>query len=135
MLNCVLFDRVYFCRFRYLTKLNLADNRFVHVPAPLGGAVALEYLRLDNNPIEVIDRANGFPNLTKLKEVSLCYMQSLTAIENGGLSALINLENLYVQNCPKLNRINDYAMAQEVHRSETLTDLTMSRNNRTEITI
>lgn len=92
----------------------MAGNLFVYVPMPLEGAVALEYLRLDNNPIKVIDRVNGFPNLTRLKEVSLCYMQSLTAIENGGLSTLVSLESLYVQNCPKLKKINEYAIALEV---------------------
>ncbi|EFN84842.1 Leucine-rich repeat neuronal protein 2 [Harpegnathos saltator] len=99
---------------KYLKKLNMAGNRFVDVPAPLQGAVALEYVRLDNNPIEVIDHVNTFPNLTRLKEVSLCYMSNLTAIENGGLSELTNLENLYIQNCPKLKKINDYALAQKL---------------------
>lgn len=77
---------------------------------------------MDNNPIKVIDRVNTFPNLTQLKEISMCYMQSLTTIENGGMSGLTNLESLYVQNCPKLEKISDYAMSYKVHRGRALTE-------------
>ncbi|XP_014489321.1 PREDICTED: leucine-rich repeat neuronal protein 2-like [Dinoponera quadriceps] len=102
--------KIQFHTAKYLKKLNLAGNSLVYVPTSLEGAEALECLRLDDNPIKVIDHTNAFPNLTNLREVSLCYMQNLTAIENGGLSKLVNLENLYVQNCPKLQQIDDYAL-------------------------
>ncbi|EZA58169.1 hypothetical protein DMN91_011706 [Ooceraea biroi] len=94
----------------YLRKLNLAGNQFAVLPRPLEEAKALEYLRLDFNPIRVIDRVNAFPSLKKLKELSLCDMPALTEIGGGGLSELIALENLYVQNCPKLDRIDEYAI-------------------------
>ncbi|XP_020292276.1 leucine-rich repeat neuronal protein 2-like isoform X2 [Pseudomyrmex gracilis] len=99
---------------KYLKRLNLANNKFTTVPTSLEDAKELEYLRLDFNPIRVIDHTNGFPNLTLLKELSLCYMANLTEIGNGGLSALIGLENLYMHHCEKLVKIDDYAMSLKV---------------------
>ncbi|XP_029660763.1 leucine-rich repeat neuronal protein 2-like [Formica exsecta] len=96
---------------KYLKRLNLAGNELAVLPRPLEEAGALEYLSLDDNPIHVIDSANAFPNLTKLRELSLCDMSSLTVIRNGGLSALIGLEDLRVRNCKKLEVIEDYAIA------------------------
>lgn len=86
------------------------------MPRPLEEALALEYLRLDGNPIRVIDDTNAFPNLTKLRELSLRDMSNLTMIRNGGLSALIGLEDLRVQNCKKLEVIEEYALAITVYR-------------------
>lgn len=71
----------------------------------------MEYLSLDGNPIRAIDRTNAFPNLKMLRELSLRGMLNLTVIGNGGLSALTGLEILYIQNCRKLERIEEYAMA------------------------
>ncbi|KMQ91340.1 leucine-rich repeat neuronal protein 1-like protein [Lasius niger] len=96
---------------KYLKKLNLVGNKLAVLPRPLEEAGALEYLSLDNNPIRVIDGANAFPNLTKLRELSLCDMSSLTTIGNGGLSALIGLVDLRVRNCKKLDVIEEYAFA------------------------
>ncbi|KAH0945251.1 hypothetical protein HN011_008533 [Eciton burchellii] len=94
----------------YLKKLNLAGNKFTVLPRSLEEARALEYLCLDFNPIRVIDRVNAFPSLKKLRELSLCDMPSLTEIGSGGLSELIGLQNFYLQNCQKLERIDEYAM-------------------------
>ncbi|XP_012529913.1 slit homolog 1 protein [Monomorium pharaonis] len=94
-----------------LKRLNLTGNRLTVLPKSLEEAGTLEYLRLDGNPIRVIDRTNAFPNLTKLRELSLHGMPNLTVIGNGGLSALTGLEVLHVQNCEKLRRIDEYAMA------------------------
>ncbi|GAB1859730.1 Leucine-rich repeat neuronal protein 1 [Camponotus japonicus] len=96
---------------KYLKRLNLAGNEFTVVPRPLEEAEALEYLSLDDNPIRVIDSANAFPNLTKLRELSLRNMASLTMIRNDGLSKLIGLEDLRVKNCKKLEVIEEYAIA------------------------
>lgn len=96
---------------KYLKKLNLAVNKFTVLPRPLEDTGALEYLSLDGNPIRVISGVNAFPNLTKLRVLSLCDMPSLTTIGNGGLSALIGLEDLRVRNCKKLEVIEEYAIA------------------------
>lgn len=110
--NCTI---LFFIR-RYLKRLNLAGNEFTVVPRPLEEAEALEYLSLDDNPIRVIDSANAFPNLTKLRELSLRNMASLTMIRNDGLSKLIGLEDLRVKNCKKLKVIEEYAIAITVYR-------------------
>ncbi|XP_072758203.1 tsukushi [Anoplolepis gracilipes] len=96
---------------KYLKRLNLAGNELAVLPKSLEETGALEYLSLDDNPIRVIDNTNVFPNLTKLRELSLCNMPSLTAIRNGGLSALIGLEDLRVRNCKNLEVIEEYAIA------------------------
>ncbi|KAL6257465.1 hypothetical protein P5V15_011035 [Pogonomyrmex californicus] len=98
---------------KYLKRLNLTGNQLTVLPRPLEEAGALEYLSLDANPIRVIDRTNPFPNLTKLKELNLREMPNLTLIGNGGLSALIGLESLHVQNCKKLKHIEEYAIGRE----------------------
>jgi len=86
------------------------------VPRSLEEAGTLEYLSLDANPIRAIDRENAFPNLTRLKELSLREMPNLMVIANSGLSGLTGLEILHVQNCGKLEKIEEYAMAFTVRR-------------------
>lgn len=99
-----------------MRRLNLAGNKFEVLPAPLEEATALEYLRLDDNPIHVIDHANAFPSLTNLKVLSMTYMTNLREIGRGGLSELTSLKELHVRNCPRLKKIDEYAMAYEVRR-------------------
>ncbi|XP_018343291.1 PREDICTED: leucine-rich repeat neuronal protein 2 [Trachymyrmex septentrionalis] len=96
---------------KYLKKLNLTSNQLTVLPKSLEEARTLEYLSLDGNPIRAIDRTNAFPNLKMLRELSLRGMLNLTVIGNGGLSALTGLESLYIQNCRKLGRIEEYAIA------------------------
>ncbi|XP_012056986.1 PREDICTED: leucine-rich repeat neuronal protein 2-like [Atta cephalotes] len=96
---------------KHLKKLNLTSNQLTVLPKSLEEARTLEYLSLDDNPIRAIDRTNAFPNLKMLRELSLCGMLNLTVIGNGGLSALTGLESLYIQNCWKLGRIEEYAIA------------------------
>lgn len=79
--------------------------------------MTLEYLSLDGNPIHVINHMTAFPKLPQLKELSLRNMPNLTEIGKGGLSALTGLEILYVQNCKKLWKIDEYAMASKVRRT------------------
>lgn len=86
------------------------------MPRPLEETEALEYLSLDDNPIHIIDDVNAFPNLTKLRKLSLCNMSNLMIIGNGGLSALIGLEDLRVQNCKTLEVIEEYAIAITVYQ-------------------
>lgn len=95
---------------RHLKRLNLTNNQLTVLPR-LEELGSLEYLNLDANPIRAIDRANGFPNLTRLRELSLREMPNLTVIKNGGLSALTGLEILHLQNCDKLARIEEFALA------------------------
>ncbi|EGI61717.1 PREDICTED: leucine-rich repeat neuronal protein 2-like [Acromyrmex echinatior] len=96
---------------KHLKKLNLTGNQLTVLPKSLEEARTLEYLSLDGNPIRAIDRTNAFPNLKMLRELSLRGMLNLTVIGNGGLSALTGLESLYIQNCWKLGRIEEYAIA------------------------
>ncbi|KYN19251.1 PREDICTED: leucine-rich repeat neuronal protein 2-like isoform X2 [Trachymyrmex cornetzi] len=96
---------------KHLKKLNLTNNQLRLLPKSLEEAETLEYLSLDGNPIHAFDRSNAFPNLKTLRELSLRGMLNLTVIGNGGLSALTGLENLYIQNCWKLGRIEEYAIA------------------------
>ncbi|XP_039313898.1 chondroadherin isoform X2 [Solenopsis invicta] len=96
---------------KHLKKLNLTGNLLTVVPKALEEAGSLEYLRLDANPIRVIDRLNAFPNLSNLRELRMHGMSNLTAIGNSGLSALTGLEILHVQNCEKLGKIDEYALA------------------------
>lgn len=102
---------------RHLKKLNLTGNLLTVVPKALEEAGSLEYLRLDANPIRVIDRLNAFPNLSNLRELRMHGMSNLTAIGNSGLSALTGLEILHVQNCEKLGKIDEYALAHKVRVS------------------
>lgn len=100
-----------------MKKLNLTNNQLTVLPKSLEEAETLEYLRLDGNPIRAIDHSNAFPKLTKLRELSLHGMPNLTVIGNGGLSALTGLEILHVQNCEKLGRIDENAIALKVRDS------------------
>jgi len=100
-----------FHNIKHLKRLNLTGNQLIDPPKALEEARTLEYLSLDANPIRVINRINAFPTLPKLKELSLREMPNLTEIGYGGLSGLTGLESLRVQNCKKLQRIDEYAIA------------------------
>lgn len=93
---------------KYLKRLNLAGNRFNFIPTPLEEARTLEYLCLDRNPISTI---YFFPVLTRLKELSICYMPNLAIIAGNSLSQLTGLEILSIQHCPRLTRIDEFAIA------------------------
>ncbi|TGZ57627.1 uncharacterized protein [Temnothorax longispinosus] len=102
---------VQFHNAKNLKKLNLTGNKLTVPPRALEEAKTLEYLSLDGNSIRIINLANAFPKLPKLKELSMREMPNLTEIGFGGLSALTSLESLQLQNCKKLQRIDEYAMA------------------------
>ncbi|XP_076643134.1 podocan-like protein 1 [Halictus rubicundus] len=99
---------------RSLKKLNLSSNQIAEPPADLGEAQSLEYLYLDENPLQIINQNHSFPNMSKLKELSLCCMPHLSVIGKGAFSGLASLEHLRIQNCPKLESIDEYAFAVEV---------------------
>ncbi|XP_031827427.1 podocan-like protein 1 [Nomia melanderi] len=102
----------------YLKKLDLSGNQITVPPVILDEAQSLEYLYLDENPIQVINQKHAFPNMSKLKELSLCCMPHLTVIGKGGFSGLASLEHLRIQSCPKLETIDEYAFASETKESE-----------------
>ncbi|XP_076277554.1 podocan-like protein 1 [Lasioglossum baleicum] len=102
---------------RYLKKLNLSGNQITVPPTDLGESPSLEYLYLDENPLQIINQNNAFPNMSKLKELSLCCMPHLTVIEQGAFSGLASLEHLRIQNCPKLETIDEYAFAVQTKES------------------
>ncbi|KAL0130696.1 hypothetical protein PUN28_002374 [Cardiocondyla obscurior] len=111
--NCQLknLPNIQFHNANYLKKLDLSRNNLTVVPEALEGIKTLEHLSLDGNPIRVINKANVFPSLPALRELTMREMPNLTEIGYGGLSALSGLENLYLQNCRKLWRIDEYAIA------------------------
>ncbi|XP_076162262.1 podocan [Ptiloglossa arizonensis] len=94
---------------KYLKKLNLSGNQLTIPPAALGEAAALEYLCLDNNPIQFVNHLQPFPNMSSLKEMSFCYMPHLTVIGPGSFSGMDSLEHLRIQNCPRLETIDEAA--------------------------
>lgn len=118
---------------RKLRKLNLSGNQINAPPADLGEAISLEYLYLDENPIQIINKNTSFPIMLKLKELSLCCMPHLTVIGEGAFGGLQSLEHVRIQNCPKLETIDEYAFANktkesEVHQWPTLKRLDLSDN-------
>ncbi|XP_015588919.1 leucine-rich repeat neuronal protein 1 [Cephus cinctus] len=95
---------------KYLTKLHLRGNAFTDPPTALEDAQALQYLCLDENPIQVITRENAFPLMPNLTELSLCGMQNLTKIGAGAFSGLISLQSLHIENSPLFRKIHEDAL-------------------------
>ena len=96
---------------RSLRKLNLSGNLLTSAPKALEETTMLEVLYLDENPIQIINYLYPFPLIPKLKELSLCCMPHLTVIGPYAFPGLTSLEHLRIQNCPKLESIDDYALA------------------------
>ncbi|XP_016914126.1 leucine-rich repeat neuronal protein 3 [Apis cerana] len=94
-----------------LKKLNLSGNQLTAIPNALKEATSLEILYMDENPIQIIDKGHSFPNMIKLKELSLCCMPHLTIVGSGSFSGLTSLEHLRIQNCPNLESIHENALA------------------------
>ena len=97
---------------RHLRKLDLSGNELTVPPSALGEST-LESLYLDENPIQVINHVHSFPLMPKLKELSLCCMPHLTVIGQGAFAGLQALEHLRLQNCPKLENVDEYALASQ----------------------
>ncbi|CAL7951782.1 unnamed protein product [Xylocopa violacea] len=102
-----------FSSFKNLKMLDLSGNRLTTPPVVLGKALNLQILYLDENPIQIINYMHPFPRMPKLKELSLCCMPHLTIVGKGAFSGLPVLEHLRVQNCPKLESIDEYALASQ----------------------
>ncbi|KAK9297190.1 hypothetical protein QLX08_009053 [Tetragonisca angustula] len=109
-----------FQSFRYLKKLELSGNRLTSPPSALEEAAALEALYLNENPIQIIGSSHPhrFPAMPKLKLLSLCCMPYLTTVGPQAFSGLTSLESLTIENCPKLEAIDDYALANLKNDSE-----------------
>ncbi|XP_076754258.1 tsukushi [Xylocopa sonorina] len=98
---------------KYLKKLDLSGNQLTSPPIILERASNLRILYLDENPIQIINHMHPFPRMPKLKELSLCCMPHLTIVGKGAFSDMPVLEHLRVQNCPKLESIDEYALTTE----------------------
>lgn len=94
--------------------LNLAGNNLKRVPESLEDALVLEYLSLDGNPISTIDGSNGYPEMGKLRELSMRGMANLTRIGKGGLSGLTGLETLRIENSQFLTVLDESSMMKMV---------------------
>ncbi|XP_074110663.1 uncharacterized protein LOC141534918 isoform X1 [Cotesia typhae] len=90
-----------------LKILHLNENRFTKIPTALKYATVLEYLNLDENPIQNLDEKNAFPNLPKLKRLSLCSLPYLTNVGRYVFSELPVMEELYLCDCPRLINIDE----------------------------
>lgn len=53
--------------------------------------------------------------MAKLRELSLCCMPHLTVVGTGAFAGLTSLEHLRIQNCPKLESVDEYALASQVN--------------------
>ncbi|CAG5103225.1 Similar to LRRN1: Leucine-rich repeat neuronal protein 1 (Homo sapiens) [Cotesia congregata] len=90
-----------------LKKLHLNENRFTKIPTALKYATVLEFLNLDENPIQNLDENNAFPNLPELKRLSLCSLPYLTNVGRYVFSELPVMEELYLCDCPRLINIDE----------------------------
>ncbi|XP_057330557.1 leucine-rich repeat neuronal protein 3-like [Microplitis mediator] len=90
-----------------LKTLHLSENSFTKIPSALKDAIVLESLNLDENPLEILDEINAFPNLPSLKRLSLCSLPYLTHIGRHVFSQLPILEELYLCDCPRLTDIDE----------------------------
>ena len=97
-----------------MKKLDLSWNKFVVLPAALHQSPSLESLNLDGNPIEILGPENAFPELPKLKELTMRNMSQLLTIDRGSMSNLPNLEILKIENCWQLKEISDGALVRHV---------------------
>ncbi|XP_029040261.1 TLR4 interactor with leucine rich repeats-like [Osmia bicornis bicornis] len=104
-------DTHFYSSFRVLKKLNLSGNQFTAPPSALEEAKTLKSLYMDENPMQIISSTQSFPRMPNLTELSLCCMPHLTVIGAGAFSGLRALEHLRIQNCPKLEAVDGYALA------------------------
>ncbi|XP_052860089.1 leucine-rich repeat neuronal protein 2-like [Anopheles cruzii] len=100
---------------RGLRYLNLTGNLLKEVPPALTYAVGLNWLSLDENPIETIVAGNEFPVMKNLTYLGLSYMPALKVIGRGAFRGLESLQELYLANNPHLG----YLHAEAFSRNDT----------------
>lgn len=86
-----------------LSELFLSGNKFITVPDSISTVgSSLKYLRLNENPIEVID-VESFIGLSKLTKLNISALPNLTAIKADSFKHLVSLEVLHCRSNPKLS--------------------------------
>uniref|UniRef100_A0A182WEW0 LRRCT domain-containing protein n=1 Tax=Anopheles minimus TaxID=112268 RepID=A0A182WEW0_9DIPT len=92
-----------------LRYLNLTGNLLQTIPEALMYAKGLQWLSLDENPIESIVVGSEFPPLKKLTFLSLSYMTQLRVIGRGAFSGLESLQEIHMTNNPHLSYLHGRA--------------------------
>ncbi|XP_058062050.1 leucine-rich repeat neuronal protein 3 [Anopheles bellator] len=100
---------------RGLRFLNLTGNLLKEVPSALTYSAGLNWLSLDENPIETIVAGNEFPVMKNLTYLGLSYMPALKVIGRGAFRGLQSLQELYLANNPHLG----YLHAEAFSRNDT----------------
>ncbi|EDW74505.1 uncharacterized protein Dwil_GK21955 [Drosophila willistoni] len=91
-----------------------AGNLFTKLPEGLEHAENLERLVLNENPIGNLEGDNVFPELPKLKFLSLAYMEDIKRIGAGAFSQLQNLTELILSDNKFLEEIDEQAFAKNI---------------------
>lgn len=101
-----------------LHKLNLSGNLFTSVPEDLKHATHLEYLNLNNNPIEIFN-AKSFEGLTHLKVLKISSMLSLKKIDINTFTPLSAMTHLWCSYNPSLTQIHPGAFNNMIETDKT----------------
>ncbi|XP_054162905.1 carboxypeptidase N subunit 2-like [Oppia nitens] len=106
--------------FHYLfemSELDLSDNDFMVVPTtPLRSARNLQILKLNGNPISILDE-HSFIKMSGLQELYLDDMKELIEIKEKTFSYLYNLRKISISNNPHLSYIDNHAFYGIFNRS------------------
>ncbi|XP_053679676.1 leucine-rich repeat neuronal protein 3-like isoform X2 [Anopheles nili] len=92
-----------------LRVLNLTGNLLHSVPNALSYATGLNWLSLDENPIDSIIIGSEFPALKQLTFLSLSYMTQLKVIGHHAFSGLALLQEIHITNNPHLSHLDGRA--------------------------
>lgn len=98
------FDKQIFVLYNNLQEVSIADNNLNEIPL-----FPIDLIRLDlsgNNFTEL--KAKDF-HYKKLKVLKLNRLRKLSKIHDYAFYHLTSLEELYIENCPKLRKFNDLA--------------------------
>jgi len=115
-----------------LRTLDLGENQLNAVPQDLYNSHAIRSLRLDGNPIKVVDE-DSFNGMTQLETLNLSSMPELEYIGERSFSTLVELKTLRCRNNPSLWSISPHVFAgMETSRGLfPLRELFLSGNNLT----
>lgn len=114
IISVLILKNIFFHFRKTLKTLHLSENRFTKIPSALKDAIVLESLNLDENPLEILDEINAFPNLPSLKRLSMCSLPYVTHIGRHVFSQLPVLEELYLCDCPRLTDIDEDSLVMHV---------------------